>query len=735
MLTPLMTRRALIFSAVSAALVANSVNAQDKVSQKDEEPVERLIVTSKPLNKSVLESATPVTVLSGEDLESRVAPTLGETLKNVPGVNSSYFGPVSSSPIIRGLDGPRVKILQNGLDASDASRIGPDHVVSTESSNATQIEVLRGPATLLYGSGAIGGVVNVVDNRLPTVAREGVQGNVNYLYDSVSSENTLNLNLDGGSDGFVWHADGFDRETEDYEIPGYGDIDGEGEKGVLENSFIDAQGYSLGMGWVTDDIRLAFSAGNLKSDYGIPGHAHHEEEHHDDEEHDDEEHMDEHDEHEDAVLFGRLKQDRYQLLADWLSLQGPLKEVHFRAAYTDYQHSEIEDGQIGTTFSNESLETRVWAHLNPINDWNSVVGLNYLNSKFSALGDEAFTPASETQTLALFVLQEKYYGDWLWQAGARVERVSIDPDNDFYVENLEQDYVFANQDYTAVSASVGTVWNLDKNQSLAFNLAHSARAPSAAEVFSNGLHIATSTYEIGAGFDLVADGDEYDIEQSQSAVKKETSNNLDITYRLFSDTLQFEFSVFYNRISDYLYQQNTGLTSDQLHFGHEEEDELEMEDGHGHGGEALPVFLFRQQDATFYGFETELDWHFSDSWRLSSFADYNRATLDDDSDVPRIPPLRIGAQLHWENDDWHVEFGATRYASQDRIAEFETRTDGYTLLNAQVNYYYSTQDLDFVVFVKGNNLTDEDARVHASFIKDTAPLPGRSIVLGTKVNF
>lgn len=758
-------KKTFVVSAISVALgLSSPALAQTKPIQKDEQNLETLVITSNPFNRTVLESATPVSIIAGEDLESRVAPTLGETLKNVPGVHSSYFGPVSSSPVIRGLEGPRVKVLQNGLDVSDVSRSGPDHIVSTETSNARQIEVLRGPATLLYGSGAIGGVVNVVDDRLPTRQLEEIEGKVSYLHDSVSSEDLFNINLDGGKNGLVWHLDAFDRETENYDIPGPAELGEEDDdSGVLDNSFIDANGFNVGLGWATDSFNAAFSYGNLESEYGIPGHAHGHEDEHDDEHEGEDDHDDEHEEGEEEVVFGRLEQDRFQMLLDWKNLNGFFTDVTFKSAYTDYEHSEIEDGEVGTTFSNESFESRLWAKHKVLDGWEGVVGFDYLNSDFSALGEEAFTPASETDTWSFFVLEEKKVGDVLYQLGARYEYTEISVDNDFFEheeheedeheeeeEHHDEEIFFEDEDFSALSLSAGAIWTLDQQSTVSFNYAYSQRAPSSAEIFSNGVHIATSTYELGAGLEIELDddhADEFEIVQSSRSVKKEVSNNFDITFHFSSEHVDASFSLFYNQIDDYLFQQDTGLFFEEDH-GHDEDhdDEHEGEEDHDdehddehegeeHDEDALPVFITSQQDADIYGFEAQVDWHFNDNLRLETFADVTRAELSDGHNVPRIPPFRIGAELHWEQDSWHAEFGATHYAKQDNVAEFETVTEGYTLVNASFNYYLDVGENELVLFARGNNLTDREARVHSSFIKDDAPLPGRSIVVGARMNF
>jgi iron complex outermembrane receptor protein len=708
---------------VLAVISSRPALSEDKPTQKDENDIEKLIITASPLGRSILQSATPVSILSGEELEKNQSATLGETLKSVPGVNSTYFGPVASSPIIRGLDGPRVKVVQNGMDSSDASRVGPDHIATTEVSTATQIEVLRGPSTLLYGSGAIGGVVNVVDNRLPKTRQEGLSGRVSALHDTVSNERTVSTDLNGGMNEFAWHLDAYSRKTDDYDVPEFAHEDGD-IVDTLENSDIDSQGFTAGAGWIGDDVTLSFAYGRLDTDYGIPGHSH--------EEHSEEELVEE-------EVFARMKQNRFQSVLDWKNLSGWFTEAHWHNAYTDYQHSEIEGGEIGTTFKNNSLESRLWAKHAPVNGWQGVVGLHYTNSDFSAEGDEAFTPSTESTSSALFVLEEKSVGKFLWQLGARLEHVSHKPDNTFFT-NTEVNANFDNLSDTANSLSAGFVYQLSDKQSFAANYAHSERAPSSAEILSNGIHISTATYEVGAGFDLVVDDSdpqdlEFTIVQSNQVVKKEVSNNVDLTYRLQTENLHANFSVFYNQIDNYLYQQNTGL---EFHV-HEEEHEGEELLPDEHDEQGLPIYVFDQQDANLYGFEADLDWHLNQNFRISAFTDFTRVKLthsdDGNTNLPRIPPMRFGAELHWEQDNWHAEFGATHYSKQDKIADFETQTEGYTLVSAAFNYYLSLDNTDITFYLKANNLSNELAKVHSSFLKDDAPLPARSFVLGVKLDF
>jgi len=693
------------------AAMSSTAYAEEKNLQKDETDIERVLITASPIKRTVLESSTPVTILSGEELDQNQAATLGDTLKSVPGVHSSYYGPVASSPIIRGLDGPRIKVVQNGLGASDASRVGPDHQVSTETSTATQIEVLRGPATLLYGSGAIGGVVNVVDNRLPTQRQEGVSGEVFAQYDNVAEAKTLSTDLNAGSGDFAFHIDGYTRKTDDYKIPVPADIDADGGSTTLANSDIDASGYNLGAGWITDDMRVAFSYGHMDSDYGLPG---------------------------EEGVFIKLNQDRYQGVMDWNNLDGFIQAVHWQNAYTDYEHSEIEGAEIGTTFKNESIESRLWAEHAPVYGWKGIVGLHYNHSDFEAIGEEAFTPPTKTDSIAAFLMEEKKVGSLLWQVGTRVEQSAHDVDNDFFTALSSSNSVsFNDKDYDAVSGSAGVVWSINDRHSLAFNYAYSQRAPSASEIYAYGPHIGSGTYEVGGGFELSNNAGQYSVVQSNDSMDKEVSNNLDLTYRYTGDTWNANVSIFNNDISDYVFESFTDLVISDGAFisSADYENQVAVSGEPDDEADGLPVVLFAQQDARLYGYEAQVDWHLNDDWRLEVFTDYTRAKLDSGGNVPRIPPMRVGSSVHYEYGNWHTEVEVIRNAKQDKIADNETSTKGYTMLSASANYYLDLGDVDMTIYIKGDNLTDQEGRVHSSYLKDEAPLPGRSVSLGVRARF
>lgn len=698
-------------------------------------------VVGLPWHASNMESAQPVNVVGGEQLRNRQASTLGETLKNEVGVHSSYYGPVASSPIIRGLEGPRVLITQNGLDTGDASRVGPDHAVATEASTARQIEILRGPATLFYGSGAIGGVVNIVDDRVPQgldtygewrVERDSV-ADVKLV--SASGNTALTIN---GESNIGLHLDGFWRDSEDYKIPGAADVETDHDEGHeqhasngrLANSAAEAKGFNLGTSYILDEGFVGLSYGHLERQYGIPGHSHGDE---------------------DVAVYADLKQDRVQFLSE-LSLDHEwFSAINTRFGFTDYEHSEIEDGVVGTTFNNESQETRIDLFHHPIADWRGALSLHYKHNDFSAVGKEAFTPPSTTGSLAIALMEERHFGAVLVQLGARIEQVKITADNvqvvrdehhhdeehhheehhhaeehDHGDEHLEMFSI--DQKSTPFSASAGLVWDFTPGYNIGFSYTHAERTPSAAELLSFGPHIGSGLYEVGALLQLIEDEPgEFHFELAHAELELETSNNIDLSLRKFEGDVGFIFNVFYNSIDNYYYLTDTGLSRETAHE-HSSDGEAE---GHEHGSE-MPVFIYQARDAKLYGFESEIIWQVSAPLKFSFTSDYIRAQLDEGGDLPRIPPLRIGARAEYKAGNWRAELSGQHYFEQDQTAALETSTEGYTLVDAQISYALND---DLKIYLKGRNLTDEYARVHSSFLKDKAPLPARSFAVGISGDF
>ena len=683
--------------------------------------IEHLRVSAAGLHHYDLDMAQPASVLTGEALTRRQEPTIGETLKFTPGVHSNYYGPVAAAPVIRGLDGPRVKVLSNGLDSADVSRVGPDHAISADAITTEQIEVLRGPATLLYGSGAIGGVVNLVDNRIPRQMRSP-QTVIDTKYNSVANERTAALAHDGSQGEFAWHLDGYDRQTDNFDTPTFTNDEGE-TLDQIENSQLDNQGLNLGGSWVTQNGLVGVSYGRITSQYGIPGHHHHGEEEASAEE-----------EHADEGVYADLTQNRYGLAAEWYAPVKGIETIALQSAYTDYQHAEVEGGVPGTRFENDSLENRLSIEHSDFLGWHGLVGFHQQQSDFAASGEEAFTPATDTNSNALFILEEKSFGDLQWQLGARLERVSHTPVNSELTmphdeeEDEHEELLLTKYSATAASVSSGLVWQFVPGYQWSLQLSHSARAPGASELFANGLHIATQGYELGLGYELSDDGD---IHFHPDSVEKEVANNIDLGFAKTKGDLTFSYNFFLNEVDDFIYQANTGLTMEQLHA--HEAHEGEADDEHAH--DDFNVYQYRQADARLYGAEFALTWRFAPAQQLEFFADSVRAELKSGGDLPRTPPMKAGVSYQYQGENWSGQFGLTHYAKQDKIAVDETVTAGYTLVDANVSYDFDLSALDLTAYLKATNLTDKLGFVHSSFVKEDVPLPGRSLALGLTARF
>ena len=693
--------------------------------------IEVIDVHATPMHLSVMESATPVSVLSGETLRRQQAATLGDTLEKLPGVQSNFHGNVASTPIIRGLSGPRVLITQNGLDVSDVSRVGPDHAVASEASTAKQIDVLRGPATLFFGSGAIGGVVNVVDQRVPTSTE--TRGEFVLETQTVNDQKLGTFNVTTGVDNIAFYADGFYRDSNDYETPVAPDIDDPDGAHVVENSNEESNGFTLGTSYLFDQGYVGVAVERFEREYGVPGHSH----------------------GGDTSVFADLEQTKYQLLGEYNFTNDFLQSVHFRAGYTDYEHAEVEGGLVGTTFSNETEELRVELLHKPMAGWRGGISLHYKGSDVFAQGEEAFTPPSEMEMFAVALMEERHFGDFLVQLGARAESVTLDassvllPELDAHEHDDEHDHdehahdehehegsefvrQFAvDQEFTPISLSAGVVYTINESYNVGVSLSRSERAPSASELLSFGPHIGTRTYEIGALFDLSEEGE---FVLSQTAIDLETANNIDLTFRKTQGDVGFVFNAFYNQVDNYYFQEETGLFAESGH-DHDHGEEGHGEEGHDEHSDELPVYLFGSADAILHGFELQVAWQTTDNLKLDFFADYVKARLKDGGALPRTSPMRVGSHVAYTLDNIRADLDITHFAKQDDISTFETETDGYTLVDASITYDIPLGDIDLSVYLSGENLTDEEARVHTSFLKDIAPRPGRNFAFGVRGYF
>lgn len=744
-----MFRPTSIALAVSAVLLPASAFA-DQPDSSTEKSYERIIVTASPLEKTALETAQPVYVLYGDELRKSEAATLGETLRNLPGVQATYFSPTASSPIIRGLEGPRVKIVQNGLDVADISRGGPDHAVSTEASTAQQIEVLRGPATLLFGSGASGGVVNVVDNRVPRAPVDGIEGAYSLRYNSVSDERTGSFDINAGNGRFAWHLDGFKRKSNDYRVPrfnpeataehhdhghdhGHDEHNDHTTVNRIDNSFTDDQGATVGASVFFDNGFAGISFGRLERDYGLPGHSHGED-HDDDHDHGHGHgHDNDHGDHDE--IYARMRQDRFQFISGLVNPIRGIERLDITFGYTELRHEEIEDGFIETAFNIEQTELRLIARHTPIAGWRGALGVQISQQDYDSFGAEAYTPHTETDLAGLFWIGERQISEIMsWELGARLETVELHSDG------------FADLSYTPASISSGLNWQVAPSLKLSSSVSYSERAPHANELFSNGPHFATRTYEVGGVYHIEHNDhghDEYHylLDVADHTLKKERSMNLDFGMHFEGDKWHLDTNIFFNRINNFIYLHNTGilkadLDAEVFHDDHGHGHDHDHDHGHAHNFDDLPVYQYRQRGAELYGYEISGRYVFNDSWAINGFSDYTRAVFSDGGNVPRIPAQRVGLSGTYTQNQWDATLNYVHYFAQNRTAEHERATSGFGLLGLSMNYYPGYMGgQDFAIYFKIDNITNELGYAHSSFIRDYAPLPGRNFGIASAPAF
>lgn len=658
--------------------------------------IENIVVTASALGRSALESSSPISVLTEDQLKLNTEPTLGDTLDKLPGVQATHFGAGASRPIIRGMDGPRVQVLENGLSVGDASTVSADHAVTSEASSAQQIEILRGPGTLMYGNGAIGGVVNVVDKRISEQPVTDFNGSVGARYDSANDGKTLNADLNGGNGGFNWHVDGTRRRTNSYDIPGNAISGDNSSHGNVDNSQLELDEYAGAVGYTGDRGFIGVSGVRTESNYGIPLKG----------------------EEDEPNITIDLKKTAWQLHAGLLDPFAGFSKVRVDAGYTDYQHAEEEDGDADTFFYNKQTEARLTLNNNPWGEWQGTMGLHVVHRDFSVVGEEQLTPNSNTDTLAAFIVQERKVGYFRFELGGRIEHYKLDPEA-MTLDTLvgEEEYQPEQLSDTNLTASAGVVWDFDPSYNLSVSLTRAERSATAEELFSYGPHDATQSFELGSAFQVV-DGN---IITNASSADKEVANNIDVTLRKLDGAWTGSLSMAYNRVDNFFYENNTGLVAADLVNSDEEGD--------------MPVYQFQQGDAELFSVEAQANIPFNDNWSLDLFSDFTRAKLVDGGNLPRISPLRFGSTLNFDLQQWHADVGMVAYSKQDKTGENETETAGYTLVNAAVTYRLFADNSDVFVYLKGNNLTDVEARPHTSLLKDYAPLMGRNVMVGINYNF
>ncbi len=648
--------------------------------------LESTVVSASALAKKPHEMTTPAEVLEGDALILRREATLGETLEGLPGVRSASFGAGVGRPLIRGQQGARVKMLSDGVDTLDASSVSPDHAVSSEPLLAERIEVLKGPATLLYGGGAIGGVVNTIDKKVPTaVPEKGYEGELELRANSVANEGSGVFGITAGSGNLAVRVEGVKRQADDYEI--------HGSPSKQEGSYNDTDTFSLGASYIGERGYLGAAYSEQNNRYGLLGHQHAEchldgpAAWHCGDEHEDEHEGEEHDEHaEEGVPYVDLRQYRWDLRGELADPLPGFERARLRVAHSDYRHEEIEGGKVDTRFDNDASDARLELTHQPLFGWHGVLGGQTLRRDFEATGEEAYVPPTITRNHALFLLEEYTAGAWRYEVGLRHEWQDIEAEGR------------PDTDHRGTSFSAGAVWSFAPEYSLGFSLSRSQRLPSAEELYADGPHAATRTVELG-----------------DPELDEETSQNLELTLRKFAGRTTFSLTLYRNQVDDYIYAADTGRDI----------------------GSGYREIEYRQEDALFTGVEGEVRFQASDATAVTLFGDQVRGKLlDGGGDLPRIPAGRLGVRFDHafaSRLDGQLEF--YRVDHQHRLADFETETSGYSMLGASLTHHGTLRHVDYQVYLKGDNLLDEKARDHSSFIKDDVVQPGRNLTLGVRMTF
>lgn len=687
-------RRLSLLLLAGAALSPQSALAEDAPDQgspapRHSETPQDIVVTA--LSRGRADVLSGVSVLSAETLAEAKRATIGDTLTHTPGASSSSFGPSAARPVLRGLQGDRVRVLTDGIGAFDASGTSVDHAVAINTLTAERIEVVRGPSALLYGSGAIGGVVNVIDSRIPThVPDEPVHAQLDANYGSAANERNVAGTIDvplGG--GFVAHADGSWLKTDDLETGGYilskalrqeaaaspdagiralADL-----KGKLPNTASKTWDVAGGLAYIGSGGNIGFSVSHLDNFYGVPIR-----------------YSLDPDVEAEAPRIS-LRQTRVDMRAQINTGGGFLDRITLRAGYGDYRHDELEeDGSIGTSFFNKGMEGRLEFVQSRKGAWSGAFGIQGLTRDFHVQGDEKFLPPTHTEQEGLFTVQQFDFGRVKAEAGARYERTSTEATADPVIGNPNLSRAF-----NAFSASAGASVGLGSAWRVGLNLTHTERAPTVEELYANGPHGGTEAFEIGL-----------------PSARLEKSNGAELTLRGQGPRYSLDISVYYNRFSNFLYQRPTGAIEDDL-----------------------PVYAMAQNKATLYGFEAQGTLTLAElagggKIVADALADYTRATVRDYGPAPLIPPLRVLGGLEYQSDPIDGRIEVEHVWDQHRTAPLETSTPGYTMVNASIAWRPMGKDGAVTLRLMGNNLLDVDARRHASLLKDYAPLAGRDIRVG-----
>ena len=672
------------------AIISPAVFAADAIESQQLATIQ---LQAHPLQQSAVDFAVADQVITHKTLAER-GTSIGEALATELGVSSNQYGAGSSRPVIRGQDGPRVKVLQHASETADVSSLSPDHAVTVDPILAKQVEIIRGPSTLLYSAGTVGGLVNVTDQKIPTqMPEKGYEGQVGVRYNSGSDEKLASAGTTVAlTDQVALRVEGSKRDANSYIAPDYV-REGEKERRV-DNTFAKGETVNVGLSWIHDRGFSGISYSNRQDQYGLPGHSHEYEDchPHDNElfcgdhtghalNHDGHDHDEEHDHV--AGPWVDLKSERYDFRTELSDPFPGFQKLRAHASYTDYKHDEIEENSVMTNFKSQGYDARLELVHNPVANWEGVIGAQYNQQKLNITGEESLLDPTKTKKLSLFALEHKQFNDVHVELGARLDQQKIQ------IDSNKKDF----DDY-GFSYSGAVNWAFAPSYKLSLVGSHQERLPLAQELYANGKHFATNTYERG-----------------NENLSAEKSNNLELGLHYENGPLDYHVHVYHNWFDNYIY----AATTDRY--------------------ENFRLVDYTQDKAKFYGTEAQVSYALNDTYKVGLFGDYVRGKIEGEN-APRVPAGRLGTKVDASFDDhWSGLAEYYHVFNQDKITSYEQETDGYNMLNVGVSYAGKyAKNNDYRVYFKANNLLDEQVYSHASFLSNI-PQVGRNFSVGLEFGF
>ena len=700
-----MTALSVALSVPAYAQQTGSTGASAAAPQTDDfHNAEEIVVTAPYVERLDILSGT--SAVTGDVLAEKTRAQLGDILSSLPGVSATSFSPGASRPVLRGYQGNRVAVLTDGIGNIDASNTSADHAVTIDTLTVERIEVLRGPAVLLFGGQAVGGAVNALDKRIPrAIPDEAVHVDALAGFGSAARDWSGGASVDVPvTDRVVVHLDGSYRNSDDLRTGGYilspslraevlefaaeetseGNLDEAAEaleladqSGRIPNSAVKSWTAAGGIAFIDDGGNVGLSYSIYDTNYGIParpgtGHAH----------------ADGEGGEEEAPVTIGMRQYRFDVRGEVDLGDGLFEKLRLRAGYANYSHTEFEGDEIGTVFNSKGIEARAEFIQNDRGGWRGASGAQYQSRDLEAIGAEAFVPPNKTKQFGLFTLQEFTAGNLDAEVALR-----------FDTAQLRADILGINRSFNNVSAAFGVGYHIG-DLKIGANLSRTGRAPAVEELFSNGPHIATQAFEVG-----------------DPLLKSERAWNGELYARYDTANTAFNLTLYTNRFDNFIYEAETGTVEDDL-----------------------PMFQYFQNDAKVWGVEFQGSQNvarFGDvDLKVDAVADYTRAKISGGAgNVPRIPPLRVlgGVEMNSARLDLRGEVEWSD--AQTKTAPFESATDGFTLVNATATWRPLANNRNISLIASANNIFDVVARRSASFTKDFVPLSGRDFRLSARISF